>query len=228
MPDRRRSSRLVISDMTEGCLRLMHDVHVTGASAGHILADSDVPVPVGESVALELARDLDVRSFLRMRVDTSTVIHTGGIRRHRLALAQLQPTDAAPGGHSAREAGDRALARTVVPAIGVLVRRLQVRIRDVSASGCQLESRDGLPENSVGLLELAGSDGHQTEPLRVLRSRFLPGSVLPWRSGAQFLGLRAPTTSSLRNLAARFEIADELALSEDWTSYGFVAGIDRG
>jgi len=203
----------------------MHDVYVEAAVDGRIVVESDTPIPAGETLALELSRDLDVRSLVSVQVATSTPALVDGARRYRLALSVLHP-DLHPDGPSqaddaahAAAAANRTLARAVIPGIGVLTRRVPVRVRDVSASGCQLESLDGLPEGSIGLLELSSAAGHQTETLRVCRSRRVPGAARPWRSGARFLGLRAPMASSLRNLAARFEIVDELGNpSHTWST----------
>jgi hypothetical protein len=97
-----------------------------------------------------------------------------------------------------------------LPAIGVLIRRVPVRVRDVSTAGCLLETEDVLPDDSVGVLELTIDGERQVETLRVCRSARLSGTAWPWRSGAHFLSLSAPPPASVRNLVARFEIVDEL------------------
>ncbi len=97
-----------------------------------------------------------------------------------------------------------------IPGIGVLIRRVQVRVRDVSSAGCLLESHDLLPEGTVGLLELEIEGERQVETLQVCRSLRVTGSAWPWRAGARFLALNAPPPTSVRNVVARFEILDEL------------------
>jgi hypothetical protein len=59
---------------------------------------------------------------------------------------------------------------TRLPGMGVLIRRLPVRVRNVSASGCLLETADSLPEGAVGLLELVIEGERHVEALRVNRS----------------------------------------------------------
>jgi hypothetical protein len=98
-----------------------------------------------------------------------------------------------------------------LPALGVLMRRVPIRVRDVSTSGCQLESPDVLTEGAVGQLEIAIDGQVHKEPLRVCRSTQAPGGHWPWRCGAHFLALEVPAPASVRNVVARFEILDELA-----------------
>ena len=96
------------------------------------------------------------------------------------------------------------------PGIGVIIRRIPVRVRDVSAAGCLLESADLLPEGAVGQLELTIDGERHLETLQVCRSTRTSGGGLPWRAGGRFLSLSAPPATSVRNLVARFEIIDEL------------------
>jgi len=96
------------------------------------------------------------------------------------------------------------------PGIGVIIRRITVRVRDVSAAGCLLESADLLPEGTVGQLELTIDGERHLETLQVCRSTRSSGGGLPWRAGARFLSLAAPPATSVRNVVARFEILDEL------------------
>ncbi|HEX5109973.1 MAG TPA: hypothetical protein VFV95_16085 [Vicinamibacterales bacterium] len=97
-----------------------------------------------------------------------------------------------------------------LPGIGVIIRRIPVKVRDVSAAGCLLESADMLPEGAVGQLELTIDGERHLETLQVCRSTRTSGGAFPWRAGARFLSLTAPLPTSVRNFAARFEIMDEL------------------
>ena len=113
---------------------------------------------------------------------------------------------------------------TRLPGMGVLIRRLPVRVRNVSASGCLLETADLLPEGAVGLLELVIEGERHLEALRVNRSTRVAGSAWAWRTGAQFLALSAPLPTSVRNVVARFEIMEEL---EPWSETRSYPGIRR-
>jgi hypothetical protein len=105
---------------------------------------------------------------------------------------------------------------TRLPGIGVLIRRIPVRVRNVSTSGCLLESADLLPDGAIGMLELAIDGDRHVEALRVNRSTRIPGAAWPWRAGAQFLALNAPLPTSVRNVVARFEIMDEFRGDLEW------------
>jgi hypothetical protein len=96
------------------------------------------------------------------------------------------------------------------PGIGVIIRRIPIRVRDVSAAGCLIESADLLPEGTVGQLEMIIDGERHLETVQVCRSTRTSGGGLPWRAGARFLSLTAPPPTSVRNVVARFEILDEL------------------
>ena len=100
--------------------------------------------------------------------------------------------------------------QTVLRRIGVVLRDIPVRVLDVSASGCLVESREQLPEGAVGLLEVTGEQGRTVEPLRIRRSTEIAGGATRFRAGAQFLPLGAPSPTSVRNQLARLEVALEI------------------
>jgi hypothetical protein len=209
MSDRRRTSRFVIPDFTEATFRLMQDVCVERAAADQVILVSDVPLRTGEGMLIELPRELGTRSLTHADVVTCTAVWTGDTRRYRIAMRPERT------GELARETRSSHGATTMpppgtLPAIGVLIRRVPVRIHDVSTTGCLLESFDALGEGAVGQLAIHFNDITHQEPIRICRSSNVTGSSWPWRSGAHFLSLTAPLTSSVRNIAARFEIIDEL------------------
>jgi hypothetical protein len=208
MSDRRRTNRFVIPDFTEATFRLMQDVCVERA-ADQVIVVSDVPLRTGEGMLIELPRELGTRSLTRADVVSCTVVWTGDKRRYRIAMRPERS------GEPARETRASSVATlpppSALPAIGVLIRRVPVRIHDVSTTGCLLESFDALGEGAVGQLEIHFNDITHQEPIRICRSSNVTGTAWPWRSGAHFLSLTAPLTSSVRNIAARFEIIDELA-----------------
>jgi hypothetical protein len=209
MSDRRRNTRFVIPDTTEGSLRLMQDVCVERVTADTIVITNDVPVPQGEALVLELPRQYGSRSIVQVHVASDTPVWVNEVRRHRIELTIRQPMSPEDGGSPA--ADDPAPSRVAaLPAIGVLIRRVTVGVRDVSTAGCLLESTDPLPEGSVALLEVTVNGEWQTETLQICRSMGMAGTPWPWRAGAQFLALSAPAATSVRNLIARFEIIDEL------------------
>jgi hypothetical protein len=206
MSDRRRTNRFVIADVREGSLRLMQDVFVEHTDTATIVVVTDAPLPRAEGLLMELPRELGARSVVPVEVSHTAPLCTGDTHRQRVVLRIAQPPSPTDG--PLGDIGGRHLRR--LPALGVLIRRVPVRVRDVSTTGCLLESADMLPDGSVGLLEVAVDGTPHSETVRVCRSTRVPGSPWPWRSGGQFLALSAPAPASVRNLVARFEIIDEL------------------
>jgi len=208
MSERRRTSRFVIPEFTEATFRIMQDVCVEQSVGRRIVLVTAAPLRSGESMLLELPRAQGLRSVVPVQVVDCTSTSVGDARRYRSVLFSENPPDALP-----ERGAPGKLFKTpplALPALGILVRRVSVRIRDVSVSGCLLESVDVLDEGMVGQLEISVGREPHSEPLRVCRSSRNVGSPWPWRAGAHFLALNAPAPASVRNVAARFEIIDEL------------------
>jgi hypothetical protein len=209
MSERRRTSRFVIPEHTHGIFRLMQDVCVDSVDGDQIAIVCDPALQPGEELLLELPRALGVRSVVLVHVLQCRPVGVGQGRRHRTVMRSSTPIE------TPRVRPMTGLAAGApgpsLPALGVLMRRVPIRVRDVSTSGCQLESPDVLMEGAVGQLEIAIDGQLQKEPLRVCRSIRTPGGLWPWRSGAHFLALEVPSPASVRNVVARFEILDELA-----------------
>jgi hypothetical protein len=210
MSERRRANRFIVPESGHGSLRLMQDVYLEHTTPDAVVVISDVAVSQGEELALELPRELGTRSVVPVRVTASNALRVGETRRHRVNLAILPGLPGTGTDAEMRDGPARSPIKVPLPAIGVLIRRVPVRIRDVSAVGCLLESVDALPDGGIGLLEIPAGGESQCETLRVCRSTRFPGSAWPWRSGAHFLALGAPPQISVRNIVARFEIVDEL------------------
>jgi hypothetical protein len=204
MSDRRRTSRFVVPDFTEATFRIMQDVCVERSTADQVILVSEIPLRTGEEMLLELPRDLGTRAATRGEVVTCTAVWVSASRRYRVALRTGSARDEGREAHPA-------VPPAALPALGVLIRRVPVRLHDVSSTGCLLESVDSLGEGAVGQLEIHFNDTTHQEPIRICRSSIVSGTAWPWRSGAHFLSLNAPLASSVRNIVARFEIIDELA-----------------
>jgi hypothetical protein len=209
MPERRRTSRFVIPEHAHGTFRLMQDVCVEKVRGDEIVIVGDAALQPGEELILELPRALGIRSVVLVHVVQCGAVWAGEARRYRVLLRSNVPVETPV----VRRVGGASVITPAVtlPALGVLMRRVPVRVRDVSTSGCQLESADALIEGAVGQLEIAIDGQVHKEPLRVCRSMKAPGGHWPWRSGAHFLALEVPAPTSVRNVVARFEILDELA-----------------
>lgn len=188
----------------------MQDVCVEKVNDDLVVLVSEFPLRSGEQLSLELPRALGMRTHVQVDVISCSSVWVGDVRRQRILVRSTMPLDGrAP--NTARPETKYLAPQATLPALGVLVRRVPVRVRDVSTAGCLLESLDAIAEGAVGSLEVELDGDTHVEPLRVCRSTRAPGSPWPWRAGAHFLGLHAPASASVRNLVARFEILDELS-----------------
>lgn len=84
---------------------------------------------------------------------------------------------------------------------GVVVRRVTVRVTDLSATGCLLESSIRLNEGAVGTLHLTVDGRRYRETLRISRVASTAGRGGAYQAGAQFLTLGS-SRRALRHLAA--------------------------
>lgn len=87
--------------------------------------------------------------------------------------------------------------------ITVLNRHIGVRVLDVSASGCLLESDCEVPVGTVGSLTLEANGSQYADPIRVTRSQVIPGGGERHLLGAEFVWLTLPDPHSVRRLARR-------------------------
>lgn len=87
--------------------------------------------------------------------------------------------------------------------ITVLNRHIGVRVLDVSAGGCLLESDCEVPVGTVGSLTLEANGSQYADPIRVTRSQAIPGGGERHLLGAEFVWLTLPDPHSVRRLARR-------------------------
>lgn len=184
-------------------LRLMQDVLIERITADGIDVLSEMPLRSDEAVMLELPGGHGSRPAVEARAASETPVLIGDLERHRVALRLAS---------NAAHGIDMAAVRRHLPAIGIVMRRVPVHIKDVSTSGCLIESLEPLPAGQVGLLELPDEVDPHSEAIRICRVAHLAGAPRPWRTGAHFLALTAPSSASVRNVVARFEILNELAV----------------
>lgn len=85
--------------------------------------------------------------------------------------------------------------------ITVLNRHIDVRVLDVSSSGCLLESDCEVAVGTVGSLQLEASGREYADPIRITRSQAIPGGGERHLLGAEFVWLTLPNPRSVRRLA---------------------------
>jgi hypothetical protein len=88
------------------------------------------------------------------------------------------------------------------PIGGAVIRRVPVRIVQVSTSGCMWESPSTLDEGIVGFVDVRTSGQRHTEAVRVLRTLRSMGPLWPYRMAVEFLTLGPTSPDSLRGVAA--------------------------
>lgn len=82
--------------------------------------------------------------------------------------------------------------------VAVLGREVAVRLIDISASGCLLESNSRLAPGSTGSLVVTFGSKEYADDVRIIRCREFEGSTGGYRIGAEFLWTNAPRGRSLR------------------------------
>jgi hypothetical protein len=85
--------------------------------------------------------------------------------------------------------------------LGALVRRLAIRVVDISAVGCLLESTQPIDAGTVALLALQIGGRRYVDPIRITRSVRLTGGIWTYRFGAEMLTLSPPGVATLRRVA---------------------------
>jgi len=89
--------------------------------------------------------------------------------------------------------------------VAVLGREVSVRLVDISASGCRLESTNRLAIGSTGSLAVMFDDKEYVDDVRVIRCREFEGSTGGYQIGAEFLWTNAPHERSLRVMVTRLQ-----------------------
>src|SRR3954470_4239494 len=82
--------------------------------------------------------------------------------------------------------------------LGVAVDNIEVRLIDVSRSGCLLESSREVVPGATGEIRIEFEGRVLVETLRVTRCRRLEGAGAVYRLGAEFVRTRALDDGSLR------------------------------
>ncbi len=96
-------------------------------------------------------------------------------------------------------------------AIGVLTRETRVRLVNISASGCLLETALRLEPGTVGQLKVMVEGDTFADAVRVSRVQQVHGAGTEWHLGAEFLWTTHPGSRSLRRMVSRLrrEIAQQ-------------------
>jgi hypothetical protein len=97
----------------------------------------------------------------------------------------------------------------------VLIRDIPVTLRDVSLSGCLLESRTRLQAPVAGQLRVIVNGEARVDDIRLSRCVFVEGSGVVYRAGAEFLWIELPGERSLRRAVRLFQDAGKRIHQQD-------------
>jgi hypothetical protein len=89
--------------------------------------------------------------------------------------------------------------------VAVLGREVRIRLLDISASGCLLESSNRLALGATGLLAVTFDGEEYTDNVRIIRCRDFEGAIGGFQIGAEFLWTDAPHQRSLRRVVTRLQ-----------------------
>lgn len=90
--------------------------------------------------------------------------------------------------------------------VAVLGREVSVRLIDISASGCLLESSSRLVIGTSGSLILSYDGREYMDDVRVIRCRQCEGSSGSYQVGAEFLWTNTPHDRSLRRVLTQLQV----------------------
>lgn len=199
MGERRRSVRQVLEHPGMGTICVIQDVDITHVDAQESVVIAARTIPRGERLLLAIPDDLGGESHTRLaRVANSRmVLRSGALRREvRLLMTQRAGDTTAPIEHAAWRTEQRGVIR------GTVIRRVPVRIVEVSTSGCLWESPSSLDDGTVGWIEIRSARQHHSEAVRIVHTKRSDEAVWPYRTAVEFLTLGPLSPESLRGVAA--------------------------
>ena len=89
--------------------------------------------------------------------------------------------------------------------VAVLGREINVRLVDISVSGCLLESTSRLEKGTTGTLRVVYDGLEYGDDVRIMRCRASEGSGAVYYLGAEFIWTTNPSERSLRRIVSSFQ-----------------------
>jgi hypothetical protein len=99
--------------------------------------------------------------------------------------------------------------------VAVLGREINVRLVDISVSGCLLESGNRIEKGTTGSLRVVFDGQEYVDDVRVMRCRPSEGSSSLYFLGAEFLWTTSPHERSLRRVLATLQASAVKAVRLD-------------
>jgi PilZ domain len=87
--------------------------------------------------------------------------------------------------------------------VAALTKDIRVRVLNVSAAGCLIETRRALDIGSVATLRINFAGGDFEDTVQIVRCQEITGAGTTFHLGASFLTTAAPSIESLRYLLRR-------------------------
>jgi hypothetical protein len=200
MSGRRRDDRFEIADPWGGTLRLLREVVLGSPSDDGVTVISHTAAAVDEVMRLDV-RGSAAMAFRVQVTDSRPVTYDGSVR-HAVHVAVLPGAQGAPAlARRYTPAGstlDVAAILAAPDAVGVLTRDLAVRMRNVSASGCLLESASAIEEGTVARLRIRIAEREFRDDVRAIRCRRVEGAGSTHHVGVEFVWTTQPGARSLR------------------------------
>lgn len=208
MGERRRGERQMLAQPGMGTVSVVQDVEITHLDAIESVVIASRTIPHGERLLLTMPDTSGGESHTRLASATSSrvVLRDGALRREvRLAISP-RPGDS-------RDAVEQfaTLAQRKGTVGGALMRRVPVRIVQVSTSGCLWESPSSFDEGTVGFIYLRAAGQHHSEAVRVLRTIRSAITRWPYQMAVEFLTLGPLSPDSLRGVAALVAVGTPLS-----------------
>lgn len=195
--ERRRRPRLALHRPVAGEISVMQDVVIEAVSDTDVSVIAALPVARGEQMLLHVdGVDGDGATLVVEGLERRPIVADGQFR-HRLRLPIVRAERA---GIGMNEPAVPAETRTA-PRVGALVRRLPIRVVNISAAGCLLESTLPVDAGTVALVALQIGGRRCVDPVRITRSVRLSGGIWAYRFGADLLNLAPPSELTLRRVA---------------------------
>jgi len=199
MNDRRRGERHTLAQPGMGTMNVIQDVEITYLDTQESIVIASRRIPRGERLLLSIPdrRSGETQTRLVRAISSRLVLRGGALRREvRLVI-------------SPRDGEAVTVREPLSPGAGggALMRRVPVRIVEVSYSGCLWESPSPLDEGTVGFVDLRRSGQYHTEAVRILRTIRANATQWPFRMAVEFLTLAPLSPDSLRGVAAMVAVA---------------------
>lgn len=202
MNERRRGKRHQLTEPCVGNFRVVQDVEIVHLDAERaVIVVANGNIPPGERLLLDIPVDRGCAPCTRLvlAIDEFVRIDDDALRREvRLKVLKRDGETTTIDGAAVSEL---AAGRSV---IGAVIRRVPVRLLQISVSGCVWETPVPLDAGTVGFVEMQSAQGRHSEAVRLLNSSRSAGAVWQYRTAAEFLTLGPPSPESLRGVATLF------------------------